>query len=119
MELFILSFNGNVWSTKRRIFGEEREFSHLYLSSVFFVSETWWVAAYWWLKFGCRPWGAYSINEKEKESTVYARGISSDYGWVALTVKSIVAMGRHFKEEARRKAKRMYDMQRMNGNEKR
>lgn len=60
-----------------------------------------------------------SKYEKEKESTIYTRGISSDCGWVALTVRSIVAVGRHLKEEARRKAKRMYDMQRMNGNEQR
>lgn len=98
------------------MFGEEREFLFPCLTSVFLVSEAWWAAAHLWLEFGCCPWGAYSLNVK-RQSLVYTRGVSNDCGWVALTIRTIVVVERHFKEEARKKEKRMYGMQRVNANE--
>lgn len=50
---------------------------------------------------------------------VYTRGVSNDGGWVALIIRGIVAVESHFREEARGKEKRIYDMRRMNGNEQR
>lgn len=70
------------------------------------------------LKFCSCPWGTYSLNVKRK-SILYTRGVSNDCRLVALKIKSIVAMERHFKEETRWREQRMYDMQRMNGNEQR
>lgn len=49
---------------------------------------------------------------------VYSRGVSNDYRWVALIVRSIVVVERHFKEE-KKKEKRMYDIQRANGSKQR
>lgn len=55
----------------------------------------------------------------KRKSTLYTRGVSNDYRWVALIIKSIVAMERHFKEETRRREQRMYDVQRVNRDEQR
>lgn len=86
MEVFILSFSGDIWNNKRRIFGEEKEF--LYISSVFLY-----LKLDGWLKLVV----AYD------ELIVYTRGVSNDYGWVAHTIRDIGAMESHFKKEARRK----------------
>lgn len=52
-----------------------------------------------------------SLVAAHDELIVYTRYISNDYGWVALTIRDIVVMESHFKKEAKRKEKRMYDMQ--------
>lgn len=40
-------------------------------------------------------------------------------GWIAHIIRGIAAVESHFKEEARRKEKRIYNMQTVNGNEQR
>lgn len=103
MEVFILSFYGDVWNNIRNI-GEEREFLYIYLQC-----------------FPCvwNMMGGLSLVAAHDELIVYTIGVSNDYGWVAHIIRDIVAVESHFKEEARRKEKRMYDMQRVNGNEQR
>lgn len=48
------------------------------------------------LKFCSCPWGTYSLNVKGK-ILLYTRCVSNDCMLVALIIKSIIAMERHFK----------------------
>lgn len=76
MEVFILSFSGDVWNNIRNI-GEEREFIYIYLQC-----------------FPCvwNMMGGLSLVAAHDELIVYTIGVSNDYGWVAHIIRDIVAM---------------------------